>query len=196
MNFLKRKRAKRIASWVVEYLKPGEKVVDIGAGDCVLSHFLQEMSDIEIFPIDVSDYSETHLKPIVYDGSKLPFPNNYFDSALLLFVLHYVEDPLLLLREAQRVAKKRVIILQDVCDSYVSTVPTLVWGYFANLRRHSDRRIPYALSDSKLKNCLDALDLKLVKEQKFSDSISLYSIEHQLFIAEVSDKVIEQLITQ
>lgn len=184
MDFLKRKRSEKIASWIEAYLNSGEKVVDIGAGDCFLSNSVQQRCGIEIFPVDIADYSRTDLKTIIYDGKTLPFPDDYFDSALVLFVLHYVKDPLTVLREAQRVAKKRIIILQDVCTNRAVAVPTQLWGFLANLGRHSDRRIPRAVTEAEVKSYLKALGLKPVAEQRFVDSISLYLINHQLIVAQ------------
>lgn len=184
MDFLKRKRSEKIASWIEAYLNSGEKVVDIGAGDCFLSNSLRQRCGIEIFPVDIADYSRSSIKTIIYDGKTIPFPDDYFDSALVLFVLHYVKDPLMVLREAQRVAKKRIIILQDVCTNRAVIAPTQLWGFLANLGRHSDRKIPYAITEDKVKGFLNVLGLKLVMEQKFISSISLCLINHQLLVAE------------
>lgn len=184
VDYLKKKRSEKIASWIGTHLNSGEKVVDIGAGDCFLSHSLQQRCGIEVFPVDIADYGRTDLKTIIYDGKTLPFPDDYFDSALVLFVLHYVKDPPTVLREARRVARKKIIILQDICPSPAAVAPTLVWGYLANLGRHSDRKLPYALSSTQMKNFLNLLGLKITTEKKFVSSVSLYLITHQLLVVE------------
>ena len=46
-----------------------------------------------------------------YDGSKLPFPSNYFDSVVSFQVLEHVEDIHLTLSELRRVAKPSALML-------------------------------------------------------------------------------------
>lgn len=169
---------------VGDYLGVGERTIDIGAGDCFLSHYLQQKCGVDISPVDVSDYSQTPLKPVVYDGNSLPFADGCFDSALMLFVLHYVQDPFALMKEAYRVSRKRVIILQDLCPNKLTAAPTLVWGYFANIGRHSDRKLPYAVTEDKIYEFLERLNLRPVAQKKFVSSLSLYMIKHQLIVAE------------
>lgn len=183
MHFLKRIRSEKIGSLIGDYLGVGERAIDIGAGDCFLSHYLQQKCGVDITPVDVSDYSQTALKPVIYDGDSLPFSDGCFDSALVLFVLHYVQDPFALLKEAQRVSRKRIIILQDLCPNKFP-VPTLIWGYFANLGRHSDRKLPYAVTEEKMGEFLELLSLKPMIQKDFLSSLSLYLIKHQLIVAE------------
>jgi ubiquinone/menaquinone biosynthesis C-methylase UbiE len=184
LHFLKRIRSEKIGSLIGDCLGVGERVIDIGAGDCFLSHYLQQKCGVDITPVDISDYSQTALKPVIYDGKSLPFSDGCFDSALVLFVLHYVEDPLALLKEAQRVSRKRIIILQDLCPNNFVAAPTLAWGYFANLRRHSDRKLPYAVTEDKMSEFLELLSLKPIIQKNFVSSLSLYLIKHQLIVAE------------
>ena len=45
----------------------------------------------------------------------IPFAKNVYDTALLLTVLHYTDDPEAILREAGRIAK-RIVIIENVYD--------------------------------------------------------------------------------
>ena len=51
--------------------------------------------------------------PVLFDGVRLPFADRVFDACLLAFVLSYPDDPAALLREAGRVASRRVLVLQS-----------------------------------------------------------------------------------
>ena len=51
--------------------------------------------------------------PVLFDGARLPFADRVFDACLLAFVLSYPDDPAALLREAGRVASRRVLVLQS-----------------------------------------------------------------------------------
>lgn len=50
---------------------------------------------------------------VLYDGVTLPFPDRAFSAVLLAFVLHHCPDPLAVLREAARVSRGRVLVLED-----------------------------------------------------------------------------------
>jgi hypothetical protein len=63
--------------------------------------------------IDVVDFHVVGGGPVVFDGARLPFADRAFDACLLVFVLSYTNDPATLLREAGRVASRRVLVLQS-----------------------------------------------------------------------------------
>lgn len=46
---------------------------------------------------------------VLFDGERLPFRNGAYDVAMLVDVLHHTTDPLCLLREAKRVARRVII---------------------------------------------------------------------------------------
>ena len=58
------------------------------------------------------------MKLTLYDGKRLPFEDDSFDAVLLMFVLHHAEDAGAVLREARRVSRDRVIVLEDVTTSW------------------------------------------------------------------------------
>ena len=63
--------------------------------------------------MDVVDYNESAFPLQVYDGVHLPFEDGVFDYALLVFVLHHTPDPLVVLKEALRVSRHGVIIVEN-----------------------------------------------------------------------------------
>ena len=99
------------------HLKPGESVLDIGAGDGWSGHRLQQELGVVVEGVDVSDYSLAPIKVHLYDGVTLPFGNTSFDAAILVFVLHHCSDPENVLSEALRVAREGVFIFEDTYDS-------------------------------------------------------------------------------
>ena len=99
------------------FLKTGERVLDIGAGVGWPGELISKEKGVSMQLLDVEDFNRSNLPLIVYDGKNIPFPDNSFDSSLLIFVLHHCKDPLLVLKEAIRVTKKRIIIHEDTYTS-------------------------------------------------------------------------------
>jgi ubiquinone/menaquinone biosynthesis C-methylase UbiE len=54
---------------------------------------------------------------VTYDGGKLPFEDNSFDATLAVFVLHHCMDTTASLKELIRVAKKKIIIIEEIYNN-------------------------------------------------------------------------------
>jgi len=105
-----RKRSEIVVSRIKPYIKSSKKLIDIGSGIGDVSNLLKEQGK-NVTSVDVADFHGPRLlTPIIYDGLTLPFPDNYFDTALLLMVLHHTPNPEIVFAEASRVAKKIVVI--------------------------------------------------------------------------------------
>ncbi len=95
------------------YLPAGHRVLDVGCGKGGITRLLRRWG-YDTVPLDVSDYSSfDDVRPILYDGGYLPFPDDSFDVVLLLTVLHHTPDPDSILEEAVRVSRRRLIVLED-----------------------------------------------------------------------------------
>ena len=108
----------RLARWRIQeklaeltpHLTPREKILDIGAGNCVLCEALRD-GGYRVTPLDLDNQSFLDdIEPVIYDGDRIPFDDDSFDVALLITVLHHATDPDALLTEARRVARKTVVI--------------------------------------------------------------------------------------
>ena len=109
-----RHRARWTARRVRPFIQPGERVLDVGAGDCRLAELLRRKAGCEVACVDVGDCNKTSLPLKLYDGRRLPFADRSFDVLLLIFVLHHSEDPQAVLHEARRVCRRHVIAFEDV----------------------------------------------------------------------------------
>lgn len=96
-----------------DFLEPGSSVLDIGCGIGyaldVLNHELDCVGygcDVVQPPMDITRFTR-------FDGARLPYRDLSFDVALIVFVLHHADDPGVLLREASRVARRAVIVVED-----------------------------------------------------------------------------------
>lgn len=120
MNFFKKainavgnRRAQAKIGAFRDFVKQGDNVLDIGAGGGWIGRSLKEMTGANVILLDVADFNRTDLPLVLYDGTAIPFPDGSFDTTLLLYVLHHCEDPIRVLKEAIRVSKERIIVLED-----------------------------------------------------------------------------------
>lgn len=102
-----------IAKEFGRFIEKGDRVLDIGAGGGWIGKHISIAREASVTLLDVKDMNRTNLSLQVYDGQSIPFPDASFDDSLLSFVLHHCEDPLLVLSEAVRVSKKRIVIFED-----------------------------------------------------------------------------------
>jgi ubiquinone/menaquinone biosynthesis C-methylase UbiE len=90
----------------------GRKILDVGVGVGGISSYLRQ-NDFDVTGIDVKNLSIIiESSPKIYNGEKMPFENNEFDTAIIVHVLHHCRDNIKVLAEAKRVAK-RVIVVED-----------------------------------------------------------------------------------
>lgn len=95
------------------FLTPDTVVLDIGSGRGYALDVLTEDYRITAFGCDVASSAHRRQRFAHFDGRRLPFADKSVDVALLIFVLHHAEEPSLLLREASRVARRAVLVVED-----------------------------------------------------------------------------------
>jgi ubiquinone/menaquinone biosynthesis C-methylase UbiE len=115
-------------------------VLDVGSGTGRLSRWLASrvgirptLADVVEFDNRVLDFPYVHLE----DPLAFPFPDGAFDAVMMLFVLHHIErwpDQERLVREAARVADRRLLIIEDTPTSRVDRVMNVAWDWVLNLR--------------------------------------------------------------
>ena len=97
--------------------------------------------DISIQGVDVLARAETRIPVVEFDGESLPYEANSFDVVTLVDVLHHTVDPLILLREAVRVARQDVIIKDHTREGLLAGVTLRFMDRTGN-RRHGVE-LPY-----------------------------------------------------
>lgn len=134
LQHLQRKRGAKKAGRIIRWLSPARarhgdtpRVLDLGAGEGYVGQAIQHaLSDGEGCHIDtrvqlcdVVDLNRTDLPHDTYDGAELPYCESAFDSTILYFVLHHCQDAERVLREALRVTRGRVIVVESVIEGPV-----------------------------------------------------------------------------
>jgi SAM-dependent methyltransferase len=91
--------------------------LDVGCGDGLLARLIsQSRPDISLSGIDTLIRGHTYIPIAPFDGQMIPYENTSFDGIMFVDVLHHTADPMILLREAARVARKIVLIKDHTLD--------------------------------------------------------------------------------
>ena len=114
------KRAAYLYSWYGDYLPSQGKILDLGSGTGHNAQLIRRKRSLAVYEADVSNMNMFGQKPILFDASYLPFPDNEFNATMLLFVLHYAPDPAILLKEVARVTNGSIILFQSTYSGSIS----------------------------------------------------------------------------
>jgi SAM-dependent methyltransferase len=105
------RRVSVLSRQIDRLLEHGSRVLDVGCGDGAIGAALStQRPDLEYSGVDVLVRPHAQIPVREFDGRRLPFPDNDFDTLLAVDVLHHAAEPEQLLRELTRVARKRVVI--------------------------------------------------------------------------------------
>lgn len=97
--------------------QPGERILDVGCGEgnhlSLFNPSLYSLYGLDASPLMIRKATErlgTRAVLKVGRAEGLPFEDNEFDLAVFINTLEFLDDPLAALKEAGRVAKRRVFI--------------------------------------------------------------------------------------
>jgi ubiquinone/menaquinone biosynthesis C-methylase UbiE len=181
-------------AWIRKKLRPvlphltlGQQHVDIGCGNGLIVEHLRQQG-YPCAAVDVADLSIVpEVEVTVYDGLHLPFEHQAFDTALLLTVLHHTPDPIPVLQEAARVAK-RVVIVEDIYSNKIQQYMTYAMDTLVNLG-HSSMTYQNK-SDAAWKAVFAAMNWKVVAES--SQSI-LFFFRQATYVIEPMETLVESV---
>ena len=117
------RRVSRLSQQLSSLIPENAEILDVGCGDGKLAALIKELRpDVTIQGIDVMVRENTMIPVAKFDGSVIPFPDKFFDGVMFVDVLHHTNDPIVLLREASRVAK-----------GFIAIKDHTTWGTFSDL---------------------------------------------------------------
>jgi SAM-dependent methyltransferase len=175
------RRADELLAPFVAHLRPGDRILDIGSGEGLLADALLRRG-FNVSLVDVVDKSMLpHLQPTVFDGITLPYPDDAFDVALLITVLHHIPDPERSLREASRVAR-RVIVMEDVYQTEAERRMTVLADSWVNWEwrghPHSNR------SDAEWRATFGRLGLRVADAGEEIHTLWPWRFRHATYVLE------------
>jgi SAM-dependent methyltransferase len=105
-------RRVRVLAREAAKLLPAGRVLDVGSGSGSVARAVAELKpDVAPEGFDVLVRPDAAIRVRAFDGRTLPVEDGAADAALLVDVLHHVEDPIALLAECARAA--RVVVVKD-----------------------------------------------------------------------------------
>jgi SAM-dependent methyltransferase len=114
-----------LANHLADLIPQGHSVIDVGCGDGLIDALVMaSRPDLTIEGVDVLVRTTTHIPVTSFDGTHLPFADDSWDTILFCDVLHHTRDPVRSLKEAVRVARRRVVIKDHVVEGWLAR-PTL-----------------------------------------------------------------------
>ena len=129
------RRAERLASLLAEVIPPNSSVLDVGSGDGRIDTLLlNQRGDLNLQGVEVSSRTQTGFPVTYFDGAHLPFEKQSFDVVMFVDVLHHTNDPMILLREAVRVARKMIVLKDHVLQGLFSGARLKFMDYVGNSR--------------------------------------------------------------
>lgn len=88
--------------WVVSQCSG--TILDIGSCQ---GHIFRD-TGLDVTLLDINEFEPCEFPQVIADAHSLPFKDNSFDCCFLGEILEHVHNPILVLREAVRVARKKV----------------------------------------------------------------------------------------
>lgn len=120
------RRVRVLAELLAQHVPSGAKtLLDVGCGDGQIALAVgQKREGLQITGVDVLVRPKTWIPVTAFDGVALPMGDHSVDVVMFVDVLHHTNDPLVLLREAKRVARQAILI-KDHCKDGFLAGPTL-----------------------------------------------------------------------
>jgi SAM-dependent methyltransferase len=134
-NYVFARRTRVLAHHLAALLPKDAAVLDVGCGDGSIAKLIMDQRpDVRISGIDIKLRPHTHIPVTVFDGFTIPFPDGAFDAVMFVDVLHHTEDPMVLLREARRAARRAVVIKDHNQDGLLAETTLKFMDWVGNAR--------------------------------------------------------------
>ena len=92
-------------------------ILDLGCAEGYLGQQLYDQFGARVTLSDIESMNQTDLPHHQLNSGPLPWSSSQFDVVIVYYVLHHAEDSEALLREALRVSKRRVIVVESITTS-------------------------------------------------------------------------------
>lgn len=134
-RFVHERRVEVLARHLAELLPRGGTVLDVGSGDGQLAKRVEQMRpDLRMLGVDVLVRAGAQIPVRKFDGVRLPFADQGFDTVMLIDVVHHAAQQDALLRETARVAKRAIVIKDHVASGLLARPTLRLMDWIGNAR--------------------------------------------------------------
>ena len=128
---------KKIFSLISDHLRDISplNVMDYGSGDGWFAHKLYKEGIVKnVVAVDIIKRAHAYLEPQIYNGSKLPFENRYFDLVYSMDVLHHCSNPIKNLKDLLRCCGKYFLIKDHTHSNFLEWLTLVVLDIIGNYK--------------------------------------------------------------
>jgi ubiquinone/menaquinone biosynthesis C-methylase UbiE len=165
---------------IYKHIKKTDKILDFGSGFGSFYNKLS-MDGYNITALDISNdlFIGDKKNLVVYDGSKIPYSDNFFDVSLVSTVLHHVKPINEVLIELRRVSKN-IIIIEDVPQSnfefYTIGLLDSILNFEFLGHPHNNK------TDKQWKETFTKYGMKLIFEKELSKILTSHLMHHKMYL--------------
>ncbi|MFC1998264.1 class I SAM-dependent methyltransferase [Chloroflexota bacterium] len=172
-----RRGARKMCLDCVDHINENSRILDLGCGSGIVGNTFGEFFKSQMVGMDIEDRWNFPFPFVISDGQSLPFLDNSFDVVLINYVLHHSSDPFLVLKEAKRVAREKIVIYEDLPEGSLANFFCRIHGlsykqFFGSFETNSFK------TAQQWKSLFKTLELKLI----FRKRINTFPVLKELFI--------------
>ena len=175
-ELMKVSRANKMINQFEEFLEEGESFLSVGDADGAVSLQMQHRCGLIGRGLDVDiGISRVEKVPIdYYDGITMPYEDDAFDVVCALFTLHHCNDLEAVLNEMVRVAKKKIVIMEDVYKTDLGFRIVCFMDRLENRLVSSEINLPYNFKKvTEWEETFTDLGLKITKSKGFKIALGM-----------------------